>query len=581
VLPPQLAAREELRERFLREARTAAQLSHPHVVPIFRVGEAEGIVYFAMAYVAGETLGERLRARGPLAPREAARVLREVAWALAYAHGRGIVHRDVKPDNIMLEAETGRALVTDFGIARHEVDPSTTDPGRIMGTAHFMSPEQAAGAPLDGRSDLYALGVVGWLALAGRLPFEGLQGPALLVRQAQGPAPSLASAAPHLPSALVSAIDRCLARDPADRFPSGEMLAEALGEEATARAALPAPLRLWLHQRDPFRVVYPFWTALFGSGAIFAEVKGDDPTTAIAFRVVMGMLALLPLKPSLIFHAMKARRVLRAGYGLSDLRLVLRDWQAEQREDAQFVEQELGLGDRLVRASAWLASGFFATSLGLANWGGGDRFEIVAAISGLVAAALAASSAAMGVPMLPRRLREGRVRAAFWNSRAGAWAARVLTPKRRAHAPALANQPTELALGAALGELYAALPKPYRAQLRELPDVVERLEARAAAIRSRIEELERLASHAPELGEAREAARGELATVVASLETIRLDLLRLHGGARDLAPLTTVIEDARRLGEAVDRLAEAQREVANGLREPRRERPGARVATPA
>src|SRR5687768_10557159 len=223
VLPTHLANDPVARDRFVREARMAAGLSHPHIVPIHRVSEAAGFVFFVMSYVQGETLGERIRTRGPLPPAEAARALREVAWALAYAHGRGIVHRDVKPDNILLEAGTGRALVTDFGIARGGRDSSeVTDPGRIMGTAHFMSPEQAAGGAVDGRSDLYALGVVGYLAVSGRLPFESSNLPALLVRQATVPAPGVVQAAPGLPPALASAIDRCLARNPAERFPDGE-----------------------------------------------------------------------------------------------------------------------------------------------------------------------------------------------------------------------------------------------------------------------------------------------------------------------------------------------------------------------
>src|SRR5215203_1649846 len=150
-----------------------------------------------MSYVEGETLGERIRTRGPLPPVDATRVMREVAWALAYAHGRGIVHRDVKPDNILLEAGTGRALVTDFGIARSGGIPGPeTEPGKISGTAHFMSPEQAASEHVDGRSDIYGLGVVGYLAVSGRLPFEAPSLPALLIRQATQEPPSVMSVAP-------------------------------------------------------------------------------------------------------------------------------------------------------------------------------------------------------------------------------------------------------------------------------------------------------------------------------------------------------------------------------------------------
>ncbi|MBC7895289.1 MAG: serine/threonine protein kinase, partial [Cytophagaceae bacterium] len=192
VLPTHLAETPSACERFLREARMAAGLSHPHIVPIHRVSETGGFVFFVMSYIEGETLGERLRSSGPLPPVEATRVMREVAWALAYAHGRGLVHRDVKPDNILLEAGSGRALVTDFGIAHDGGDPALdTDPGKVMGTAHFMSPEQAAGQPIDGRSDIYALGVVGYMSVSGRLPFESPNLPALLLRQATEEAQSV------------------------------------------------------------------------------------------------------------------------------------------------------------------------------------------------------------------------------------------------------------------------------------------------------------------------------------------------------------------------------------------------------
>src|SRR3954463_9412106 len=279
VLPTDLADHPAARERFIREARTAAGLSHPHIVPIHRVGEAGGFVFFVMSYVEGETLGERLRTRGPLPPADAARVLREVAWALAYAHGRGIVHRDVKPDNILLEAGTGRALVTDFGIAHGGASPGPeTEPGKIMGTAHFMSPEQAMNEPLDGRSDLYALGVVGYLAVSGRLPFEASNLPALLVKQATEAAPSVLRAAPGLPPSLGGAIDRCLAREPADRFEDGEALAASLAPTSEARPALPTTLRTWLAARNPLLVPYVGWSTFFSVltlGNVYANSIGN------------------------------------------------------------------------------------------------------------------------------------------------------------------------------------------------------------------------------------------------------------------------------------------------------------------
>ncbi len=228
VLPAHLAAQGDTRERFLREARTAAQLSHPNIVPVYRADEFDGLAFFAMGFIEGETFADRIRDRGPLGPAEVVRILREVAWALAYAHARGIVHRDVKPENILLDRVTQRAVVTDFGIARTDFDPSITASGYVLGTAHYMSPEQCAGDTLDGRSDLYALGVGGFLALSGRLPFDGDSPQAIIVAHATRNPPALRTYAPDVPIALANVIDCCLQKDPADRFATGEALAEAL-----------------------------------------------------------------------------------------------------------------------------------------------------------------------------------------------------------------------------------------------------------------------------------------------------------------------------------------------------------------
>ncbi len=211
----------------------AAQLSHPHIVPVYRADDIGGFAFFAMGYVDGETLGDRIRDRGTLPPAEVVRVLREVAWALTYAHARGIVHRDIKPENILLERGSGRAIVTDFGIARADFNPALTQDGYVLGTVHYMSPEQASGEPLDGLSDFYSLGCVGFLALSGRLPFEGTSPQAILLAHATKDAPALRSIAPDVPPALATVIDRCLRKTPSERLPAAEFF-DALNRATAA-----------------------------------------------------------------------------------------------------------------------------------------------------------------------------------------------------------------------------------------------------------------------------------------------------------------------------------------------------------
>ena len=593
VLPAHLARTRESRERFVREARTAAGLSHPHIVPIHRVGEAGGFAFFVMSYVEGETLGERLRARGPLPPADTMRVMREVAWALAYAHGRGIVHRDVKPDNILLETGTGRALVTDFGIAHVDAqDRPVTAPGRVMGTAHFKSPAQAANAPLDGRSDLYALGVVGYLAASGRLPFDAPNVPALLVRQATEAPTSVLHVAPGLPSALGVAIDRCLARDPAGRFAHGEALAAALAP-ADARPALPPPLRAWLAARNPLLVPYLGWSAGFGTltlANLIAWVTGNRPNGP-ADIVILAGIASLPLLPIVGFHLNQARRQFRAGHTISDLRSALEIARRERAETEALAHgSEEGVSHRVLRLATVASGTWFAVTMGLLMQGvihenrGQALFLIVPMLSTML---LGAVSNALDVQFIPGGIRkawQAGIRDRLWSSRAGEWLARRLgAPERSRAVGGGVFRATEAALGVAAGELFAALPKAYREQLAELPATVAALEARAAEARAEIDELVALAplgSVDADVLEARSAnASAQLAQSVAALEGIRLDLLRLHAGAGDLAPLTTLIDAARMLGEDVSRLADARREVDGGAPLPL---DGARrVATPA
>ncbi|HEV2017119.1 MAG TPA: serine/threonine-protein kinase [Gemmatimonadaceae bacterium] len=232
VLPPELSFRADIRQRFLREAETAAQLNHPNIVPIYTVEERDNLVYFVMAYIKGDNLGQRLQQHGPMPPVEVRRILREVADALAYAHHRNVIHRDIKPDNIIIDEETGRAMVTDFGIARALTDSGDsrlTATGMAIGTPAYMSPEQSAGdQAIDGRSDLYSLGVVGYQMLCGQPPFVASNTPSMLVKHLSEKPIPVDERWPDLPPDLARAVMMCLEKDPADRFPSAAAFAVAL-----------------------------------------------------------------------------------------------------------------------------------------------------------------------------------------------------------------------------------------------------------------------------------------------------------------------------------------------------------------
>jgi len=253
TLPPHLAADPKIRGRFLREARTAGALSHPNIVPIYAAAERDGVVYFAMRYINGESLAERVARLGPLSANEVVSLLRQLASALGYAHANGVVHRDIKAENVLLDSETGRAMLTDFGIARLTEAQSLTATGTVLGTVQYMSPEQVTGDELDGRSDLYSLGILAFFALCGRFPFERPTASAIVVAHVTSMPPTLCSLANDVPSALGDVVDRLLAKSPNDRYANGQALRDALDAVHLEGTALATPNSAIYIARTPAR----------------------------------------------------------------------------------------------------------------------------------------------------------------------------------------------------------------------------------------------------------------------------------------------------------------------------------------
>ena len=243
VLPPDLSHDPKLIPRFQQEAKTAAKLDHPNIIPIYRVESEGGLDYFVMKYVTGRSL-EQLLDEGPMPIDLARRVLREAALALGHAHKRKVVHRDVKPANIMLE-EDGRVVLTDFGISKAAQGASQlTGTGTIIGTPHYMAPEQAKGLEVDGRADQYSLGIVGHQILTGKQPFDG-SAHSILYKHVFEPPPPVLNLRQDVPQDLCAALERALAKEPEQRFATMEDFARAVGGDRRGPATLvSAPVKL-------------------------------------------------------------------------------------------------------------------------------------------------------------------------------------------------------------------------------------------------------------------------------------------------------------------------------------------------
>ena len=327
LLPPHLAERPSERDRFLKEARTAAGLSHPNIVPIHLVEARGELVFFVMGYVDGETLRERVERAGPFTPRLAMKLLQEVAWALAYAHQRGVIHRDVKPDNIMVERATDRALVTDFGIALGARDADSHG-SPVLGTARYMSPEQACGDVVDARSDLYSLGATFFYALTGRAPFEGTNLPAILTKQVTEPAPLVQAIRPEVPAKLAAVIDRCLQKAPADRLQTGDDVARVVGEARGREFRAPPLVRAFMRNAQVTTMV--LLAMMLAGQSVTAGSSGV--TFSFGGPGLIGFILVFQL-------VVVARRLLKDGYAFGDIQAALLAEAQVQAEEAEVIKQ--------------------------------------------------------------------------------------------------------------------------------------------------------------------------------------------------------------------------------------------------
>lgn len=588
LLPADLAARPELKERFLSEARTAARLSHPNIVPIHTVDEVNGFVYFAMAYVEGQTLGDRIRERGLLSNHDAVRMLREVAWALEHAHLHGVIHRDVKPDNILIEEGTGRALVTDFGIAVFAEAARTERSTEVQGTAEFMSPEQARGAEVDARSDLYSLGCVGYYALSGQMPFTAETAAAVMGMHVSKPAPPLLSVAPQVPAGLAAAVDRCLRKEPERRFAGTDTLAAALGPEGQVNRELPVALRVFIKQNRDFEtpVAWSFLALLFLVPILIGVVVAD--VGPVASTVVVGLILTAVGGPvAKLFQ--DVRRLLKSGYTVDDAVAALaQDVKARDEEFRFRVGEERRTATDLVIRGLKIAG--YVIAAGTLPFVVTNRLDLLlfnvfswSLLTGLGSSVAEEIRARLRFDLIGERWLR------LWKGWPGKGIFRLAgTGLKRIAPPAVGmHRSTELALGLAADRLFEELPKETRKMLKGLPETVRALEDDARAMRAQVAELDAVLA---EIGDddptragaeerarvragveaTRDDARDKLREAVKALETIRLGLLLMHGGGGTVESLTTDLRAARDISDEMENLLAGHREVERILQERRK-----------
>jgi hypothetical protein len=567
VLHPALASERQHRERFLREARTAARLAHPHIVPIYSVEARDDLAAIVMGLVDGETLADRIRRRGAIPAAEGERILRELAWALSYAHQSGIVHRDLTLANVLLERETGRAVLVDFGLAA-EIEGENGAP--MFGTPGFLAPEVIRGEPATPQSDLYALGVIGYTMLAGRPPFTGNTTGELLARHLVQPPPDLAQAAMSASRRLTDSVMRCLAKDPAERPESaGALLAglERIPEPVTVAPALTEWFTRWERIRTIYAIATPVlgmqtWLLVWG----YFQSGVYELVIAAVIGTVLSITA-VPLIAHAIAEVVALRRLHGQGFGVADIRAAWSHWTAtlQRQHDREGLPPLPGrvvfdltvIG--AVGIAALLAVIFPLLPILAPDDTAMTRSVLLAWASNVylwVLTGVGIGFVAPGVRLSPTGLFR-RLTHRFWNSRLAGGVARlaVLGQQRRLAASSTLHRNTEMVLGLAMEELWDALPPGLRAELPEVPSLWRTLQAAAEELRDLGD---RLAQSEHDIGADDPSEVQRLATVrvtvqarqreaVAALERLRLQLLRAVAERRATADLTHHLEVAHAL----------------------------------
>ena len=575
VLPPELAHDPSLGTRFTREAQTSAQLAHAHIVPIYDVGERDGIAYFVMALVDGGNVAQRLE-RQPRRPvDEVRRLLCETADALAYAHLRGVIHRDVKPDNILLDAESGRAMVTDFGIARAiEGGTRLTLTGAALGTPTYMSPEQAVGErDLDGRSDLYSLGVLGYQMLTGRPPFAAGNSMALLLKHVSERPRPIAELRPEAPKALCEAIERALKKAPEDRWPTAAAFRDALlqGSEAPA----------WRSEREPVRYTSPLPRNKRDASSPVPRSRGMQSSNGSGASPIVSPTGLV-LEPA---H--------------------LASLTPEQREDLRLWAGRVNLLDRVKAYRRFALYTVGAWTFGMIGFGFGFAEAPPLVVSPIVPILMTVTLARRGASL---RLAGLRLRRVLFSRRSHRVLAAATLPTSR-QLRRLATRPVlESAHGAAIrraAEERAAIldvvKKMSKSDRQLLPDVVPTVNAlvervanlattlhrldsdydpsAASAVEARLAQSERVESSTEELREIallrrqrvslehlakqRVSLSHQIEQSVLALGNLRLDLLKLRASGIEagLADVSSATQEARALSRDIGVALEAVSEM--------------------